>query len=148
MAFKAFIGAGRRRATLLRLCSTRLGARLLMARLARKPHTELAHSWMHASAAPSIVDNVVRFLRGVDERDYQPVAAALRSFDRPVLLVWGTSDRWAFTARVGRRIARLFHDARIVEVPHARAFVSLDAPATLFEEVAAFIATSRNQPAA
>jgi pimeloyl-ACP methyl ester carboxylesterase len=149
--FKAFIIAGRRRSTLLpvlRLCGTRLGARLLMATLAREPHTELARSWMHAAAAPSIVDDVVRFLRGVDERDYQPVAAALRSFDRPVLLVWGTSDRWAFTPAVGRRIANLFHDARIVEVPHARAFVSLDAPATLSKAVAAFIATSRKQPAA
>ncbi|HZG98856.1 MAG TPA: alpha/beta hydrolase [Nocardioidaceae bacterium] len=150
-AFKAFIVAGRRRATLLpvlRLSGTRTGARLLMAALTRKPHTELARSWMRASAAPGVVDDVVRFMRGVDERDYQPVAAALRSFDRPVLLVWGAGDRWAFTPAVGRRIARLFHDARIVEVPHARAFVSLDAPAILCKEVAAFIATSRQQPAA
>jgi pimeloyl-ACP methyl ester carboxylesterase len=151
MAFKAFIVAGRRRATLLpvlRICGTRLGARLLLATLAREPHTQLARSWMHASAAPGIVEDVVRFLRGVDERDYQPVAAALRSFDRPVLLVWGTGDRWAFTPRVGRRIADLFREARFVEVPHARTFVSLDAPATLSKEVATFIATSRNQPAA
>lgn len=150
-AFKAFIVAGRWRATLLpvlRLCGTRLGARLLMATLARKPHTELARSWMHASAAPGIVDDVVRFLRGVDERDYQPVAAALRSFDRPVLLVWGTGDRWAFTRRVGHRVAKLFHEPRVVEVPHARAFVPLDAPATLCSEVAAFIATRSNRPAA
>jgi pimeloyl-ACP methyl ester carboxylesterase len=146
--FKAFIIAGRWRATLLpvlRLCGTRWGARLLMATLARHPHTELARSWMHASAAPGIVDDVVTFLRGVDERDYQPVAAALRSFDHPVLLVWGSGDRWAFTPRVGRRIAKLFSEARIVEVPHARAFVPLDAPAALFREVAAFIATSSSR---
>ena len=151
LAFKAFIVAGRRRATLLpvlRLCGTRLGARLLMATLARKPQTDLARSWMHASAAPGIVEDVVRFLRGVDERDYQPIAAALRSFDKPVLLVWGTGDLWAFTPRVGRRIAELFHEARFVEVPHARAFVSLDAPATLSEEIGTCIATSRNQSAA
>lgn len=149
--FKAFIIAGRWRATLLpvlRLCGTRWGARLLMATLARNPHTELARSWMHASAAPGIVDDVVSFLRGVDERDYQPVAAALRSFDHPVLLVWGSGDRWAFTPRVGRRIAALFSEVRIVEVPHARAFVPLDAPAALFREVAAFIPTSSNRPTA
>lgn len=84
--FKAFIVAGRRRATLrpvLRLCGTRLGARLLNATLARRPYTELVRSWMRASAAPGIVEDVVRFVRGVDERDYRSVAAALQSHQQP-----------------------------------------------------------------
>ena len=147
LVFKAVIAAGRRRSTLrpvLRLSGTRLGARLLMATLSREPHTELGRSWMHASAVPTVVDDVVRFVRGVDERDYLAVAATLGSFDRPVLLVWGTGDRWAFTPRVGRRVASLFREARIVEVPRARAFVSLDAPATLSDAITAFIASSRS----
>jgi pimeloyl-ACP methyl ester carboxylesterase len=149
--FKAFIVAGRWRTTLLpvlRLCGTRLGARLLSATLARERQSALVRSWIRASAAPGIVDDVVRFVRGVDERDYRPIAAALGSFDRPVLLVWGTGDRWAFTPRLGRRIARLFRETRIVEVPRARAFVSLDAPATLSEEVATFIPTKETRSAA
>jgi pimeloyl-ACP methyl ester carboxylesterase len=46
-----------------------------------------------------------------------------------------------FLARLDlRRLASVFRDARLVEVPNAAAFISLDQPARLADEIAAFAA--------
>jgi pimeloyl-ACP methyl ester carboxylesterase len=57
-------------------------------------------------------------------------AAGLHAFDRPVLLAWAPEDPF-FPLDHARRLAALFPDARLVEVPDSRAFVSLDQPERL-----------------
>jgi pimeloyl-ACP methyl ester carboxylesterase len=57
-------------------------------------------------------------------------AARLREFDRPVLLAWAPEDRF-FPLDHARRLAAIFPDARLVEVPGSRAFMSLDQPERL-----------------
>jgi pimeloyl-ACP methyl ester carboxylesterase len=48
--------------------------------------------------------------------------------------VWGQRDR-AFTPALGRRLAALFPNGSLIEVPGARTFVSLDAPAAVIDAI-------------
>lgn len=66
---------------------------------------------------------------------------ALRRFDRPVLLVWGTDDR-LFPVRDAERLAAVFPDARIELVPGSRTFVMVDQPAHLTDLIASFVGES------
>jgi pimeloyl-ACP methyl ester carboxylesterase len=55
--------------------------------------------------------------------------------------VWGQRDR-AFTRALGRRLAALFPNGALIEVPEARTFVSLDAPAAVIDAIATVGATA------
>ena len=61
----------------------------------------------------------------------------LRSFDRPVLIVFGADDPY-LNARVARRFARLFPGAELELIAGARHYVQVDEP----QRVAAAIATA------
>ena len=66
-------------------------------------------------------------------------AARLSEFDRPVLIAWAPEDNF-FPLDHARRLAAIFPDARLVEVPDSYAFVSRDQPerlAALIREFAA-----------
>ena len=79
------------------------------------------------------------FLRAWRPGSLVDVSHRLRSFDRPVLLVWAPADRF-FPIELGRRLLATFPDARLVEVPDARTFLALDQPERLADEIAAFAA--------
>jgi pimeloyl-ACP methyl ester carboxylesterase len=77
----------------------------------------------------------------VAKTDLTDVATRLRQFSKPVTIVWGQRDR-AFTPALGRRLAAAFPNATLIEVPGARTFVSLDAPAAVIEAIAKVGATA------
>jgi pimeloyl-ACP methyl ester carboxylesterase len=83
--------------------------------------------------------DVTSFLRGWRPGDLADVATRLPGFDRPVLLCWAPGDPF-FKIGLARRLAETFPDARLVEFPDARTFVSLDQPARLAGEVERFVA--------
>lgn len=123
---------------------SRLGQRGLLAAVSRRPFpADLAEGWLRPTADPAIRDDLRRVLRGVDRRDTLAAAATFGTFDRPVLLVWGTGDRLFFPRRLGERLAACFADARLVLVPKARTFVPLDAPDELAGAVADFTGERR-----
>lgn len=96
----------------------------------------LTASWVHPIAAdPRIARNLVTLLRAVGAMDLNDVATRLPRFAKPVTLVWGMADR-CFTPALGRRLAALFPNAAMVEVPGARTFVALDAPAAVAQAIA------------
>jgi pimeloyl-ACP methyl ester carboxylesterase len=113
-------------------------------RLRRVRRLPIAYGWLtkrvpdeflDAWAEPFLTDAGVRrdtrrVLAGVDPGLLLDTAARLRSFDRPVLLAWAPEDRF-FPLEHARRLAAIFPDARVVEVPDSRAFVSLDQPERL-----------------
>ena len=68
--------------------------------------------------------------------DLTDVSTRLGRFTKPVTIVWGQRDR-AFTPALGRRLAALFPNASLIEVPDARTFVSLDSPGAVIGAVAA-----------
>ncbi|HEX5908935.1 MAG TPA: alpha/beta fold hydrolase, partial [Thermoleophilaceae bacterium] len=91
---------------------------------------------------PCLADAGVRrdtaaFVREVDPGELLDIASRLGSFERPVLLVWGDADRF-FKVDFARRLAKIFPDARLVEVPGGKTFLSLDHPGRLADEIASF----------
>lgn len=103
--------------------------------LANKLDATQTRSWIEPALTDKrIRQDAVRFLRAVDPRDLLDVSTKLKSYPRPVRIVWGTADR-AFTADLGRRLQRAFHDAEFFEVPAARTFVQIDAPQVLAAQI-------------
>jgi pimeloyl-ACP methyl ester carboxylesterase len=96
---------------------------------------------------PTLTDGVVRrdlrkLFSGVRPKELDEVGSRLGRFDRPVLLCWAPEDRF-FKIAHARRLAATFPDARLVEIPDARTFVSLDQPDRLADEIAAFVPLTR-----
>jgi pimeloyl-ACP methyl ester carboxylesterase len=94
-------------------------------------------------ATPLLTDAAVRqdtarFLRGIDPADLLDVSTRLGGFTRPVLLVWGTGDRF-FTLPLARRLAAAFPDARLVEVEGGHTFLPLDEPDRIASEISTFL---------
>jgi pimeloyl-ACP methyl ester carboxylesterase len=107
-----------------------LGYGLLLER-----NDELTASWIEpALSDPRIAQNLATLLRAVGAMDLNDVATRLPRFTKPVTIVWGMADR-CFTPALGRRLAALFPNATMVEVPGARTFVALDDPAAVVDAI-------------
>ncbi|MDT7735817.1 MAG: hypothetical protein QOE12_2991 [Mycobacterium sp.] len=96
--------------------------------LITRPDKRMTAGWI----APCLNDDricrdLAALLRRVAVTDLTDVATRLSRFDKPVTLVWGQADR-VFTPSLGRRLAAAFGNAKLIEVPGARTFVSLDEP--------------------
>ena len=63
------------------------------------------------------------------------MATRLPRFDKPVTLVWGQDDR-VFKPSLGRRLAAVFGNGKLIEVPGARTFVSIDQPGAVIDAIA------------
>ena len=99
--------------------------------LAARIPDELLEAWVE----PFLSDRHVRrdtrrVFAGVDRGLLLDTAARLREFDRPVLIAWAPEDRF-FPLDHAHRLAAIFPDARLVEVPGSRTFISLDQPERL-----------------
>lgn len=80
-----------------------------------------------------------KLLRGVDSQLTLQAAEKLRTFDKPVLLAWANEDK-VFPISLARRLADVFPDARLVEIPDSYTFVSEDQPEVLVRHVLGFLA--------
>jgi pimeloyl-ACP methyl ester carboxylesterase len=65
-------------------------------------------------------------------------AKTFASFDRDVLVLWGTDDIF-FPVALGRRLADAFPNARLQLVKNAMLFVGIDAPHETATAIAAFV---------
>jgi pimeloyl-ACP methyl ester carboxylesterase len=61
-----------------------------------------------------------------------------RAFEGPVLVVWASEDR-VMPREHGRRLAELFPDARLVEVPDSYTLIPEDQPAKLIAHIRGFV---------
>jgi pimeloyl-ACP methyl ester carboxylesterase len=101
-----------------------------------RPDPQLTASWLEpARTDVRIRRDLATLLRNVAKTDLTDVATRLPRFTKPVTLVWGQRDR-AFTPSLGRRLAALFPNSTLIEVPDARTFVSLDNPNAVMDAVA------------
>jgi pimeloyl-ACP methyl ester carboxylesterase len=117
-------------ATTSRVPAVRQGA-MKMAPLTMEPvPDELLESWVSPLRASGIRRDLLKVLRGIDPAHTLQAAERLPAFGRPVLLAWGTEDKF-FPVSEGERLAALFADARLERVAGARTFVQLDAPEQL-----------------
>jgi pimeloyl-ACP methyl ester carboxylesterase len=78
-----------------------------------------------------------KLLRTVHRRHTLAAAERLHTFDRPVLLLWGTEEK-LFPLRLAHRLASVLPDARVVEVPDTYTFVSEDRPEAVVRHVVEF----------
>jgi pimeloyl-ACP methyl ester carboxylesterase len=128
ISIKALMGTMR----LAALRNSPLGFGLLLSR----PHSRLTADWI----APCLNDSQVcrdlaALLRQIAVTDLTDVADRLTRFDKPVTLVWGQDDR-VFKPSLGRRLAAVFSRGKLIEVPGARTFVSIDEPGAVVDAIA------------
>ncbi len=101
-----------------------------------RPDAQLTAAWITpARTDPRIRRDLATLLRNVAKTDLVGVSTRMTRFAKPVTLVWGQRDR-CFTPALGRRLAAQFPNATLIEVPDARTFVALDAPAPVIDAVA------------
>ncbi len=110
--------------------------------LAKRPvPDEVTDSWLRPFlTSKEIRRDAARFLRAVDARDTLAAAERLHTFERPVLLAWAAEDR-VFPVEHARRLAELFPDVRLEEIPDSYTFVPEDQPERLAALVAEFAAS-------
>ncbi|MEB3981460.1 alpha/beta hydrolase [Mycobacterium sp. 663a-19] len=95
------------------------------------PDTLLA-SWFEPLHDPRIRADVRAVLQGVSPEHTLSAAERLKTFDRPVLIVWGTRDRF-FPVSDARRLVGTLPHARLETVDDARTYVQIDQPERLAE---------------
>ena len=101
-----------------------------------KPDPALTASWLAPCRNDTrICRDLATLLRHVARTDLTDVSTRLPRFTKPVTMVWGQRDR-CFTPALGRRLAALFPNSTMVEVPGARTFVALDDPAAVVDAIA------------
>ena len=101
-----------------------------------KPDPALTASWLAPCRNDTrICRDLATLLRHVARTDLTDVSTRLPRFTKPVTVVWGQRDR-CFTPALGRRLAALFPNSTMVEVPGARTFVALDDPAAVVDAIA------------
>jgi pimeloyl-ACP methyl ester carboxylesterase len=95
---------------------------------------ELLRSWIEPLKDPGVRRDLRKVARGVSTEYTLAAAERLRSFSGPVLIAWGTCDKF-FPLADAERLRDLFGDARLELIDDARAFVQLDTPKRLAELV-------------
>jgi pimeloyl-ACP methyl ester carboxylesterase len=105
--------------------------------LINQPDPHLTAAWLQPCLQDSrICHDLAALLRQVAKADLTEVATRLPRFAKPVTLVWGQLDR-CFTPSLGRRLAGLFSNGKLIEVPDAKTFVALDNPGAVTDAIAA-----------
>jgi pimeloyl-ACP methyl ester carboxylesterase len=86
---------------------------------------------------PLVRRDLRNFLKGISNRYTLEAAQRFASFRKPVLVVWASEDR-LFPLEHGRRLSKLFPDARLEQIENALTFVPEDQPALLAISIATF----------
>jgi pimeloyl-ACP methyl ester carboxylesterase len=73
-------------------------------------------------------------MRAIQPAELLDVSTRLSRFDKPVLLLWGAADRY-FKLGFARRLAMVFPDVTLVDVPGGRTFLLLDDPQRVADEI-------------
>jgi pimeloyl-ACP methyl ester carboxylesterase len=95
---------------------------------------------------PDVRRETVRMLRAVfaDKRLLLSAAESLPAFDRPALVVWAADDR-VMPPEHGRRLADIFADGRLLEIPDSYTLIPLDQPSQLAETIRDFTSSTTIQ---
>ena len=96
---------------------------------------------------PAITDagirrDAARFMGAIRSAELLEVSNRLDRFTKPVLLLWGSADRF-FKIAFAHRLRAVFPDARVVEVAGGRTFLPLDDPDRVAFEIHKFAAEGR-----
>jgi pimeloyl-ACP methyl ester carboxylesterase len=101
---------------------------------------EVLDSWvLPARRIGAVRRDSGKFAAGMDPGYTLEAASKLGDLKIPVLLTWGEADTF-FQIDLAERLERIIPDVKLVRFPGAKTFLSLDEPAGLAREVAAFVA--------
>jgi pimeloyl-ACP methyl ester carboxylesterase len=104
--------------------------------LMNDPDPQLTNSWLDPCRNDArICRDLATLLRHVAKTDLTDVSTRFPRFTKPVTLVWGQRDR-CFKPSLATRMAELFPNSSLIEVPDAKTFVSLDDPRPVIEAIA------------
>ena len=104
--------------------------------LISRPDKRVTAAWIKPCLNDSrICRDLAALLRQIAVADLTDVANRLTRFDKPVTLVWGQGDV-VFKPSLGRRLAAVFSNAKLIEVPGSRTFVSMDQPDAVVDAIA------------
>lgn len=100
---------------------------------------ELMRAWLEPLKRREIRRDLGRYVRDVrrGRRLMREATAALRTFDRPVLVVWDAEGKM-MPNEEGRRLAESFPNSRYVELPDCYTLIPLDQPVALAREIKQF----------
>ncbi|SON63062.1 Haloalkane dehalogenase 2 [Mycobacterium simulans] len=103
--------------------------------LLNEPNPELTAAWIQPCRKDArICGDLATLLRHVAATDLTDVSTRFPQFGKPVTLVWGMRDR-CFTPSLARRMAALFPNSTMIEVPGAKTFVALDDPTPVIDAI-------------
>jgi pimeloyl-ACP methyl ester carboxylesterase len=109
---------------------------------------ELLEEWLRPGIeSGEIRKDTRKFMLGTDPAQTEQAARDLESFRSPTLFAWAPEDRW-FKIEHAERLAASMPDARIIRIPDAKTFVSLDQPEKLAEAIAGFVSETKPVAAA
>lgn len=104
---------------------------------------ELLDAWLNPGINdPAIRKDTAKFILGISPKQTEQAARDLESFASPTLFAWAPEDRW-FKVAHADSLAASMPDARVVRIPDAKTFVSIDQPDRLAEEIASFIRATK-----
>jgi pimeloyl-ACP methyl ester carboxylesterase len=87
---------------------------------------------------PGVRRDLARLLRAVDTRYTFEAAEALRTFDKPALVLWAEHDR-LFPREHGERLASLLPQGRFELIQDSRTFIPVEQPERLAERIVGFL---------
>jgi len=102
---------------------------------------ELMHRWLQPLRRPEIRRDTRRYVRDVrhGKREIRAATPKLRSFERPVLVVWDEEGTMMPNSE-GRRLAESFPNSTYVELPDCYTLIPIDQPQALAREIRQFAA--------
>ena len=100
---------------------------------------DVLREWLRPLADRGIRNDYKKYVRDTRQgkRDLLAATDDLKTFDRPVLVVWASEDR-LMPLEHGRRLAETFPNARLVEVADSYTLIPEDQPHVLARELRAF----------
>jgi pimeloyl-ACP methyl ester carboxylesterase len=109
---------------------------------------EMLDEWLRPTIEKAeIREDTKKFILGTEPKLTEQAARDLEGFRSPTLFAWAPEDRW-FKVEHADRLAASMPDARVVRIPDAKTFVSLDQPERLAEEISGFVRATKPVTAA
>ncbi|CAM4324441.1 haloalkane dehalogenase [Mycobacterium basiliense] len=104
--------------------------------LLNNPDPALTSSWLEPCRADArIRRDLATLLRHIAVTDLTEVSTRFGQFTKPVTFVWGMGDR-CFVPDLAHRMAALFPNATMIEVPRAKTFVARNNPSAVIDAIA------------
>jgi pimeloyl-ACP methyl ester carboxylesterase len=109
----------------------------LIAPVNKRRSAERTKAWVEPLRDKDVRRDVLKVLGGIEPSPMLAAAPALKTFDRPALVVWSRNDR-VFPLSDGKRLAADL-SAQLEVVDDTRTFIPLDQPDRLSALIAAFV---------